>query len=85
MGLLCPPPGDLSDPGIEARSPSLQADSLLSEPLGKPLNCLYYNLSGRGRERMRCLDGLTHEHKFEQTPGESDGQGTLTYCSPWGS
>ena len=30
--------GDLLDPGIEPRSPALQADSLLSEPLGKPLS-----------------------------------------------
>ena len=28
-----PFPGDLPDPGIECGSPSLQADSLLSEPL----------------------------------------------------
>ena len=27
-------PGDLSDPGVECRSPALQADSLLSEPTG---------------------------------------------------
>ena len=30
-----PSPGDLSEPGTELRSPALQADSLLSEPLGK--------------------------------------------------
>ena len=29
--------GDLPDPGIKPRSPELQADSLLSEPPGKPL------------------------------------------------
>ena len=29
-----PTPGDLSDPGIEPRSPALQAGSLLSEPPG---------------------------------------------------
>ena len=27
-----------------------------------------------------CLSG----HEFEQTPGESGGQGSLAYCSPWG-
>ena len=37
-GLPCPPPGDLPNPGIEPRSPALQADSLQSEPLGKPKN-----------------------------------------------
>ena len=32
LGLPCPPPGDLSNPGIKPRSPALQADSLPSEP-----------------------------------------------------
>ena len=39
-GWLCPPPGDLPNPGIEPASPvspALQADSLPAEPLGKPL------------------------------------------------
>ena len=36
-GLLFPSLGDLPDPGIELRSPTLQADSLPSEPPGKPL------------------------------------------------
>ena len=31
-----PSPGDLPNPGIEPGSPTLQADSLLSEPPGKP-------------------------------------------------
>ena len=31
-------PGDLPNPGIEPRSPALQADSLLSEPPRKPRN-----------------------------------------------
>ena len=35
-GLPCFSPGDLPDPGIELRSPTLQADSLLSEPPRKP-------------------------------------------------
>ena len=29
-------PGDLPNPGVEPRSPSLQADSLPAEPQGKP-------------------------------------------------
>ena len=36
-GLPFPSPGDLPDPGIEPRSPALQADSLPSEPRGKPI------------------------------------------------
>ena len=31
-----PSPEDLPDPGIKLRSPTLQADALLSEPPGKP-------------------------------------------------
>ena len=37
--LPCPPPGDLPDPGIKpapSASPALQADSLPTDPLGKP-------------------------------------------------
>ena len=35
-GLPFPSPGDLPCPGIEHRSPALQADALTSEPSGKP-------------------------------------------------
>ena len=34
--------GDLPDPGIEPRSPELQAESLPCEPPGKPF--LFYNI-----------------------------------------
>ena len=33
-GLPFPSPGDLPNPGIEPKSPTLQADTLPSEPLG---------------------------------------------------
>ena len=35
-GLPLPSPGDFPDPGIEPRSPALQADALPSEPPRKP-------------------------------------------------
>ena len=35
-GLSCPLPGDLLHPGVELRSPALQAGSLPTEPPGKP-------------------------------------------------
>ena len=38
-GLPLPSPGDLPDPGIEPGSPTLQADTLLSEP---PENPIYF-------------------------------------------
>ena len=37
-GYPFPSPGDLPNPGIKPRSPSLQADSLPAEPQGKPNN-----------------------------------------------
>ena len=39
-GLPFPSPRDLPDPGIESRSPALQADALTSEPPGKPISTL---------------------------------------------
>ena len=36
--LPCPPPEDLPNPVIKLRFPTLQADSLPSEPQGKPKN-----------------------------------------------
>ena len=41
-GLPFPSPGDLPNPEIEPRSPTLQADALSSEPPGKPSICLQY-------------------------------------------
>ena len=41
LGLPFPSPGDLPDPGIEPRAPTLEADTLTSEPPGKPIEELY--------------------------------------------
>ena len=41
-GLSFPSPENLPDPGIELRSPTLQADSLSSEPSGKQVNSSTY-------------------------------------------
>ena len=41
----------------------------------------------RGQQKMRWLDGITDGldgHEFEQTLGDSEGQGSLACCSPWG-
>ena len=51
-GLPGPPPGDLPNPGIEPWSPSLQADSLPSEPKKwKP------KLERNGKEAIICSHG----------------------------
>ena len=48
-----------------------------------------FRTSRRGRQRMRWLDGITDmmiimTHESEQTLGDSEGQGSLACCSPWG-
>ena len=49
-GLPFPSPGTLPDPGIESRSPALQAGALTSEPPEKP----YLSLL------LKCLSHLSH-------------------------
>jgi len=53
-GLPHPSPGDLTDPGIEPGSPALQANYLLSEPPGKPLD----------PELDQKIPGYTIIHRF---------------------
>ena len=48
-GFSCPPPGDLSNPGIKPRSPALQADSLWSEPSEKPIHTQVHANTGEIR------------------------------------
>ena len=47
-GLPFPSPGNLLDPGIEPRSPTLQTDALPSEPSGKSRE------QGGGEGKERC-------------------------------
>ena len=63
-GLPFPSPGDLLNPGIQSRSPTLQVDSLLPEPPGKPKNTGVGNLSfsrassqPRNQTRVSCIAG----------------------------
>ena len=45
-------------------------------------------IEGRRRgwlHRMRWLNSITYKaHEFEQTLGDTEGQGSLACCSPWG-
>ena len=58
-GQLFPSPGDLPNPGIKPRSPTLQADSLPAEPQGKPpkskTSSCYHDI---------LTDIYTHTHSF---------------------
>ena len=55
-GLPFPSPGDLPHPGIEPRSPTLQADALPSEPRGKPkLPSILWGLREVRKLQMKSL------------------------------
>ena len=54
----CPPPGNLPNPGIKPRSPALQADSLPTEPPGKPKNT--------GVGSLSFLQGIIPAQKSDQ-------------------
>ena len=63
-GLPCLPPGDLPNPGIETRSPTLQADSLPAESPGKSKNNGWVDYSfsrgtswPRNQTRVFCIAG----------------------------
>ena len=80
-GLPCPPPGGLPNSGIKPRSPALQADSLPSEPPGKP-RWLY------GKEpSCRCRKCRRHEFPMSgRSPGVGNGNPLQYSCleSPMG-
>ena len=60
-GLPCPSSGDLPNPEIKSMSPALQADSLPSEPQGKPMNTGVGSLSLQGIFPTQELNqGLLH-------------------------
>ena len=50
-----PSPEDLLNPGIETRSPALQADSLPAEPPGKPSVCVWVGGSVLGSPLCVCV------------------------------
>ena len=56
-GLPFPSPSDLPNSGIEPGPPELQADSLLSEPLGKSKNILHFSVSRASllRHGAKCV------------------------------
>ena len=70
-GLPFPSPGDLPHPGTEPGSPALQADSLPSEPPGKP-----WVRKIPWRRKWQPTPGIL--------PGKSHGQRSLVGYNPWG-
>ena len=74
-GLPCPPLEDLPNPGINPASPTLQVDSLPSEPPGKPKN------SGVGS--LSLLQGIFLTQESNQ--GSLHFRGILYQLSSQGS
>ena len=60
VAMPCPPPRDLPNPRIKYRSPTLQADSLPSEPPGKPKNT--------GVGSLSLLQGIFPTQELNQGP-----------------
>ena len=71
----------------EAEAPILWPPDVKSQLIGKDLDA---GKDGRQEEKGMTEDemvGWHHRlngHEFEQTPGDSEGQGGLACCSPWG-
>ena len=75
-----PSPGDLPDPGIEARSPALQADTLTSEPPGRCTKNICWENEWLQHEVHGNNSGVTcHRDRWQSTwiPGWDGGQATF--------
>ena len=74
--LPCPPPGNLPNPGIEPRSPTLQADSLPSGPPGKRKNTRMGSLSHLQGDLLNpgvklgspALQGILYQLSYQRSP-----------------
>ena len=68
--LLFPSPGDLPNPGIESRSPALQADSLLSELPGSPLITEVWRMDWRREKSGKSLTEQARDNKALNQVGQ---------------
>ena len=64
-GLPSPSPGDLLNPGIEPRSPALQADALTSEPPGKTREAMWGSLEEAVGSVLACFLLLRPAEKWD--------------------
>ena len=81
-GLPFPFPGDLPDPRIKPRAPTLQADSLLSEPPGKPhmfysIQLYNYTPPTYKNRMMQWKEHEQHQTKLDLNLSSSDHRGEL--------
>ena len=80
-GLLCLLSGELSNPGIEPRSPALQADSLLPEPPGKPKNTGVGSLSLLQGIFLSQESNGSPALQADSLPAELPGKHQINYTS----
>ena len=78
-GLPFPSPGDLPNPRIKPRSPALQADSLPSEPPGKPCSQRYLRFGPCPKTHMGLLHvvSATASHWRASTTKPAHSKGWL--------
>ena len=79
-GLPFPSPGDLSNSGIEPRSPTLQADSLPSEPSGKSYQFVQVDRKLISRLQLRkymvTYFMINDRHKMNSSEPLASGRGS---------
>jgi len=63
-----PSPGDLPNPGIEPGSPALPAESLLSEPPGKPILQSYSYQNHMVLAQKQTYRSTEEDRKFRNKP-----------------
>ena len=93
------PLGQQGDPTTQfSRKSTLKTDAELEAPILWPpdvKSCLIGKDSYAGKDWGQKGKGVTEDemvrwhhqlsrHEFEKTPGDSEGQGSLACCSPWG-
>ena len=70
----------------EAEAPILWPPNVKSQIIGKDPDAVnsWRQEKGIREDEMVGVDHRFNGHEFEQTPGDSGGQGGLAWCSPWG-
>ena len=72
---------------VEAGAPILWPRDVKSWLIGKDPDAgkdLGQEEKGPTKDKMVWWHHQLNDHKFEQTPGDSGGQGSLMCCNPWG-
>ena len=74
------------DIDVEAETLIFWPPDAKSQLIGKDPDAKIESRRRRGQQRMRWLDGITDSMDISlRTLRDSEGQGRLACCSPWGS